>query len=103
MHVLPALAVSANHATLGLSAATQQLHRVPTGLFRSHFVCVCTHTEMYKHIQEEKAEKYVNLKHLANVSELTRPRFGLLGVFFCWGESRKRKQFCHSGPGKEGA
>lgn len=57
---------------------------------------------MYKHIQEKKGEKYVNLKHLANVSELTSPRFGLLG-FFLLGEARKGRQFCHFGPGKEGA
>lgn len=64
---------------------------------------------MYKHIQEKKGEKYVNLKHLANVSELTSPGFGILGVFLLGGGvvvvvvSRKGRQFCHSGPGKEGA
>lgn len=36
---------------------------------------------MYKHIQEKEGEKYVNLKHLASVSELTSPRFGLWGFF----------------------
>lgn len=58
---------------------------------------------MYKHIQEKEGEKYVNLKHLANVSELTSPRFGLWAFFFLLGESRKGRQFCHFGPGKEGA
>lgn len=57
---------------------------------------------MYKHTQEKKGEKYVNLKHLANGSELTSPGFGLL-VFLLLGGSRKGRQFCHFGPGKEGA
>lgn len=39
---------------------------------------------MHKHIQEKKGEKYVNLKHLENISELTSPGFGLL-IFFLFG------------------
>lgn len=43
---------------------------------------------MYKHTQEKEAEKYVNLKQLANVSELTSPGFGLL-VFILLGRGVK--------------
>lgn len=60
---------------------------------------------MYKHIQEKKGEKYVNLKHLADVSELTSPGSGLFGLFRV-GEGKGVKEaeaFCHFGPGKEGA
>jgi len=46
---------------------------------------------MYKHTQEKKEEKYVNLKHLANVSELTSPGFGLLGFFFLLGGVKERE------------
>lgn len=87
-----------------LAPCRQQRSRAAARLLRRRLVCVCTHTEMYKHTQEKKAEKYVNLKHLATVLELTSLVFGLLFnfFFFCWGVKQGR-QACHLGLGKEGA
>lgn len=65
-----------------LAPCRQQRSRAAARLLRRRLVCVCTHTEMYKHTQEKKAEKYVNLKHLATVLELTSLVFGLLFNFF---------------------
>lgn len=56
---------------------------------------------MYKHTQEKEEEKYVNLKQLAHVSELTSLRFGLL-VFLPL-EGGQGRRFCQFGLGKEQA
>lgn len=67
-----------------LAAACQ----APAELPRSHFECVCT--QRCANMQEKKAEKYANLKHLATVSEFNMSifcPFNCFVVFFSVGEA----------------
>lgn len=74
--------------------------RVPTDFQKSLRMCLHTHTEMYKHTQEKEAEKYVNLKHLANVSELTSLMFGFLVFLLLEGGQGRGGDFASLGWGR---